>query len=81
MKRAVIMAEGNRIAPSDLDLAEPTEIPSVLNLAQAREEAERREIPKALSRAEGNISQAAKLLGISRPTLYDLMKQHNIKVD
>jgi two-component system NtrC family response regulator len=52
----------------------------VLNLAQAREEAERREIPRALSRAEGNISQAAKLLGISRPTLYDLMRQHNIKL-
>jgi len=81
MKRAVIMAEGNRITPIDLDLAEPSVIPQVLNLAQAREEAERREIPRALSRAEGNISQAAKLLGISRPTLYDLMKHHNIKVD
>jgi two-component system NtrC family response regulator len=81
MKRAVIMAEGNRITPFDLDLAEPDEIPAVLNLAQAREDAERREIPRALSRAEGNISQAAKLLGISRPTLYDLMKYHNIKVD
>ena len=40
-----------------------------------------RRADRALSRAEGNISQAAKLLGISRPTLYDLMKYHNIKVD
>jgi len=80
VKRAVIMADGQRATPADLDLVAPDEVPEVLNLAQAREEAERREIPRALSRAEGNISQAAKLLGISRPTLYDLMRQHNIKV-
>ena len=81
VKRAVIMAEGNRIAPEDLDLTKPDELPEVLSLAKAREQAERREIPLALSRAEGNISRAAKLLGISRPTLYDLMRQHDIKVD
>jgi two-component system NtrC family response regulator len=80
VKRAVIMAEAQRITPLDLDLVPPDEVPEVLNLAQAREEAERREIPRALSRAEGNISQAAKLLGVSRPTLYDLMRQHNIKL-
>jgi two-component system NtrC family response regulator len=80
VKRAVIMAEGPRVTPIDLDLLPPNDVPEVLNLAQAREEAERREIPRALSRAEGNISQAAKLLGISRPTLYDLMRQHNIKL-
>jgi len=81
MKRAVIMCEGNRVTPRDLDLAQPDAVPEVLNLAQAREEAERREIPRALSRAEGNITVAAKLLGISRPTLYDLLRQHKIKVD
>lgn len=81
MKRAIIMAEGNRIVPADLDLADPDEIPDVLNLVQAREEAERREIPRALSRADGNVSQAAKLLGVSRPTLYDLMRHHGFKVD
>jgi two-component system NtrC family response regulator len=81
MKRAVIMCEGNRVTPRDLDLAQPDEVPEVLNLAQAREEAERREIPRALSRAEGNITVAAKLLGISRPTLYDLLRQHKIKID
>ena len=80
VKRAVIMAEAQRVTPADLDLVPPNEVPEVLNLAQAREEAERREIPRALSRAEGNISQAAKLLGVSRPTLYDLMRQHNIKL-
>ncbi len=81
IKRAVIMAEGNRITPVDLDLADPEEIPDVVSLAKAREEVERREIPRALSRAEGNISQAAKLLGISRPTLYDLMRHHGFRVD
>jgi two-component system, NtrC family, response regulator len=81
VKRAVIMAERNRIVPADLDLVGPDTVPEVLNLAQAREEAERREIPRALMRAEGNISQAAKMLGISRPTLYDLIRQHRIKVE
>ena len=75
------MADENRITPSDLDLAEPDEVPEVLNLSQAREEAERREIPRALSRVEGNISRAAKLLGISRPTLYDLLRHHNIRAE
>lgn len=81
VKRALIMAEGTRITPEDLDLDEVDGGAEILNLAKAREEAERREIPRALSRAEGNITQAAKLLGVSRPTLYDLMKQHGFKVD
>jgi two-component system NtrC family response regulator len=81
VKRAVIMSDGKRITPVDLDLAEPELIPEVLNLAEAREEAERREIPRALSRVEGNITRAAKLLGVSRPTLYDLLRHHDIKVD
>ena len=56
MKRAVIMAEENCIVPADLDLDDPDEIPDVLNLVQAREKAERREIPRALPRGEGNVS-------------------------
>ena len=75
------MAEGKRITPADLDLAPPDEVPEVLNLTQAREDAERREIPRAVSRVEGNISRAAKLLGISRPTLYDLLRHHNMRVE
>jgi two-component system NtrC family response regulator len=81
VKRAVIMSDGKRISPVDLDLAEPETVPEVLNLAQAREEAERREIPRALSRVDGNITRAAKLLGVSRPTLYDLLRHHKIKVE
>jgi two-component system NtrC family response regulator len=75
------MADENRIKAEDLDLIEPDELPEVLNLARAREEAERREIPRALSRVDVNITRAAKLLGISRPTLYDLLRHHKIKVD
>ena len=81
VKRSLIMAEGNRVTPEDLDLEDTDGGAEILNLAKAREDAERREIPRALSRAEGNITQAAKLLGISRPTLYDLMRQHGFKVD
>jgi two-component system NtrC family response regulator len=52
----------------------------VLTLKEAREAAERREIPHALSHCDGNVSKAARLLGVSRPTLYDLIKYHNIKL-
>lgn len=81
VKRSLIMAEGNRVSPEDMDLQSEDGDAEILNLAKAREYAEKREIPRALSRAEGNITQAAKLLGISRPTLYDLMRQHGFKVD
>ena len=81
VKRAVIMCDGKRITPEDLDLATPPTIPKILSLAEARDEAERRAIPRALSQVDGNITRAAKMLGVSRPTLYDLMRQHNIEVD
>ncbi len=80
MKRAVIMAEGSRIAAADLDLGETPDEAELLNLKAARELAERKAIRVALARTENNISNAAKLLGISRPTFYDLLKQHNIEV-
>jgi two-component system NtrC family response regulator len=81
IKRAVIMADGKSVGVVDLDLpgaqgsaAEPLPI----NLRAAREVADRRAIRQALTRTENNISGAAKLLGISRPTLYDLMKQYRL---
>ena len=80
VKRAVIMADGKLIAAADLDLAEPDEAgETALNLKSAREAADRRVIRHALARSEGNISQTAKLLGISRPTLYDLLKQYDMQ--
>ena len=79
VKRAVIMADGKRVCAADLDLAAPAEEASVpLNLKAAREHADRRVIRHALARSEGNISNTAKMLGISRPTLYDLLKQYDL---
>lgn len=79
VKRAVIMAEGKLVNAADLDLADKAlEEASVLNLKSARETADRRVIRHALARCEGNISNTAKLLGISRPTLYDLLKQYDL---
>jgi two-component system NtrC family response regulator len=81
IKRAVIMADGKSVTAFDLDLpgAKGTEIDALpINLRAAREVADRRAIRQALTRTENNISGAAKLLGISRPTLYDLMKQYRL---
>ncbi len=77
MKRAVIMADGDRLTAADLDMAAPEE--EFLNLRTVRERADRAAIRMALARTEGNVSNAAKLLGISRPTFYDLLKQYNIE--
>lgn len=80
VKRAVIMADGKMVAAADLDLAAPDEDGAqVLNLKCAREAADRKVIRHALARSEGNISNTAKLLGISRPTLYDLLKQYDLQ--
>jgi two-component system NtrC family response regulator len=79
MKRAVIMAEGKIITAEDLDLGNGSEASLPVNLKAAREEADRKAIRQALARTENNISNAAKLLGISRPTLYDLLKQYGLQ--
>lgn len=80
IKRAVIMAEGKLVIADDLDLAdESREGSTMLNLKAAREQADRRMIRQALARSEGNISSTAKLLGVSRPTLYDLLKQYDLQ--
>lgn len=79
VKRAVIMTDGKLINAEDLDLSSAGEQDSeVLNLKSARELADRRVIRHALARSEGNISNSARLLGISRPTLYDLLKQYDL---
>ena len=79
IKRAVIMTDGKMIGASDLDLpgSDSGDVP--INLRAAREVADRRAIHQALTRTEHNVSGAAKLLGISRPTLYDLMKQYRLQ--
>ncbi len=79
VKRAVIMTDGKLVGAADLDLAEPDHaLSQALNLKTAREVSDRKVIRHALARSEGNISNTAKLLGISRPTLYDLLKQYDM---
>ena len=75
IKRAVIMAEGSQITAADLGLEAGQAEAQPFNLRQVRENAERLAISQALARSEGNIAQAAELLGVSRPTLYDLMNR------
>ena len=80
IKRAVIMAEGSQITLEDLGLphVEGREEENI-DLRRARDAAEYRVMIKALARVDGNILRAAELLGVSRPTLYDLMSHHGIK--
>jgi two-component system, NtrC family, response regulator len=80
VKRAVIMAENKLVDVPDLDL-KPAESDAgaLLPLKQVRERAERTAIQRALAETHGNISLAAKLLGVSRPTLYDLIKSYDLK--
>lgn len=82
LKRAVIMAEEDRITAPDLGLrasAAPADDSATLDLRTVRENAERQALITALARTDGNIVRAAELLGISRPTLYDMMNRLQIK--
>ncbi len=83
IKRASIMAEGDRLSCNDLGLPPPNggtkAEHSDLDLRTVREAAERQAIVAALARTNGNIVKASEMLGISRPTLYDLMRKLSIK--
>ena len=79
IKRAVIMADENQITAEDLELNHGEKHENaVFDLRRAREEAEKRAVIAALARCDGNIVKAAELLGVSRPTLYDLMHRIGI---
>ena len=78
VKRSVIMSESKTIQTEDLGLNADNELQ--INLKAVRNTAERGAITAALSMAENNISSTAKLLGITRPTLYDLLNKHEISV-
>jgi two-component system NtrC family response regulator len=78
IKRAVIMADGKLVTATDLDFDGKGDEAAALNLRSAREQADRKAIRQALARADGNISSASRLLGISRPTLYDLLKSYDL---
>jgi two-component system NtrC family response regulator len=80
LKRATIMAEGNSLSAEDVGLGEVSaEDTMPLDLRTIRDTAERQAIIAAVSRSNGNLARAADLLGISRPTLYDLMHKFGLK--
>jgi two-component system NtrC family response regulator len=81
IKRAVIMADGSQITRDDIGLdCVPDENGSdFIDLRRVRDEAERLAVVTALGRANGNLLRAAEILGVSRPTLYDLMHRLGLK--
>jgi len=78
IKRAVIMADSKRITEKDLELSTGIGFSSSTTLKEARENVEREVVQRALKRNLGRISSAAAELGISRPTLYELMERLGI---
>ncbi|RMD65003.1 MAG: PEP-CTERM-box response regulator transcription factor [Alphaproteobacteria bacterium] len=81
IKRALITARGRKITAGDLELAPAARSPQRETLRQARERAERQAIEAALALSGGNISGAARILEISRPNLYDLLRRHGLRAD
>ena len=86
VKRSAIMADGNRVTLEDVGLPNPggarsEECDDGLNLRAVREAAERGAVVTALARSNGNIVKASEILGVTRPTLYDLMNRLAIRVD
>jgi two-component system NtrC family response regulator len=79
VQRAVIMAEGSKVTPADLELSSPQVSYEGKGLKEAREALERELIQRALDRHKGNITRTAEELCISRPTLYELMEKLEIE--
>ena len=80
VKRAIIMADGKQVSAADLQLQIPEDTAETqLNLRQVREQAERRAIMQALQNSGFNMSQASRLLGVTRPTLYNLTDKYRIE--
>ncbi len=80
IKRAVIMTDGKQLSASDLELDRAASETMNFDLRDIREKVERQAILRALSHVNGKVAPAAELLGVSRPTLYDLIKKLNIAV-
>ena len=81
IKGAVIMADGKLVTAADLQLTPGEEEPESLNLREVRQRAESKAIRVALAKSYGNISKAAELLGVTRPTLYDLLNKYGLSAE
>ncbi len=79
IRRAVIMADGPRVTPEDLGLDAPPEDNEVLPLRDVRDTAEKEAVIRAMGRCNGNIAHAADLLGVTRPTLYNLLDKYDLR--
>jgi len=81
IKGAVIMADSKLVSAADLGLLEAEGEPDSLNLREVRQRAESKAIRVVLTKSYGNISKAAEMLGITRPTLYDLMNKYGLSAE
>jgi two-component system NtrC family response regulator len=79
MRRAVIMADGPSISAADIGIVPELQETVQLNLRQVRDEAEKNAVLRVLGRVNGNLTKAAHLLGVSRPTLYELIHRFGLK--
>ena len=79
VKRAVIMAESSTLRAEDFGLEPSVPDNELFSLRRVRDQAERDAVVRVLSRVNGNVSRAAELLGVSRPTLYDLMEKYGLR--
>lgn len=80
IKSAVILCSGKKVSAGDLELNGGNEASGIFNLRDTRDNAERLAILRAISHVNGNLSQAADLLEITRPTLYGMINKYNIKI-
>ncbi len=80
VKSAVIMSDAKQLGAIDLNLAGEVREGSFFTLREVRSDAERKAIQHALAVTDGNVSAAAARLGVSRPTLYDLMERLGLSV-
>jgi len=78
VKRSVIMADGVQVSEEDLEMDVVDGHTEPFNLRQVRESAERRALLRALNYSENNVSRTAEMLGITRPTLYNLLRKYSI---
>ncbi len=81
IKAAVIMAEGKQVSADDLGISAGDVATESLNLREVRQRAESKAIRAALMKNFGNVSRTAEQLGVTRPTLYDLLSKYGLSAD